>query len=130
MSRLTLRPTDRAQFGLNDLISYGVPLFMCKSLRFCFASLLVISMCALMALAQSQASTGQIVGTVKNPAGELVPGATVLVTNSAIGLARTLTTGDQGEFRAVSLPPGDYTIEVTAPGFGKSSQTGYKVEVG
>lgn len=103
---------------------------MCKYLRFSFASLLVISMCALMALAQSQASTGQIVGTVKNPAGELVPGATVLVTNSAIGLARTLTTGDQGEFRAVSLPPGEYTIEVTAQGFGKSSQTGYRVEVG
>src|SRR5437773_10637835 len=119
MSRLTLRPMVRAQLVSMTLISLrSSP--MCKSLRFSFASLLVVSMCALMALAQSQASTGQIVGTVKNPAGELVPGATVLVTNSAIGLARTLTTGDQGEFRAVSLPPGEYTIEVTAQGFGKS----------
>ena len=103
---------------------------MCKSLRFSFASLLIISMCALMALAQSQASTGQIVGTVKNPAGELVPGATVTVTNPATGLSRTLTTNDQGGFTAVNLPSGEYTIDVEAQGFGKFTQTGYKVEVG
>jgi hypothetical protein len=103
---------------------------MSKSLRFSITSLLLVALCALSALAQSQASTGQIVGTVKNANGELVPGATVLVTNPATGLNRTLTTGDQGEFRAVSLPPGEYTIDVTAPGFGRSTQTGYKVEVG
>ena len=103
---------------------------MCKSLRFCFASFLVLAMCALTVLAQSQASTGQIVGTVKNPAGELVPGATLTVTNPATGLSRTLTTNDQGGFSAVNLPSGEYTIDVEAPGFGKFTQTGYKVEVG
>jgi hypothetical protein len=102
---------------------------MSKILRFSLVALLVLTISAI-ALAQSQASSGQIVGTVKNLNGELVPGATVVVTNPPIGLARTLTTGDQGEFRAVSLPPGDYTIDVTAQGFGKSTQTGYKVEVG
>ncbi len=84
---------------------------MSKSLRFSFATLLVLAMCALTTLAQSQASTGQIIGTVKNPNGELVPGATVTVTNPATGLSRTLTTNE-------------------AQGFGKSTQTGYKVEVG
>src|SRR5437667_10846952 len=103
---------------------------MCKSLRFCFASVLVSSMCALMALAQSQASTGQIVGTVKTPAGELFPVATVTVTNPATGLSRTLTTNDQGGFTAVNLPSGEYAIDVEAQGFGKFTQTGYKVEVG
>ncbi|MDX6289054.1 MAG: hypothetical protein QOH42_853, partial [Blastocatellia bacterium] len=103
---------------------------MLKSLRFCITSLMLITICSISVLAQSQASTGQIVGTVKNANGELVPGATVVVTNPATGLNRTLTTGDQGEFRAVSLPPGEYTVDVTAPGFGKSTQTGYKVEVG
>src|SRR2546425_1691430 len=129
MSRLTLRPTIRAQLISTTLIFLrSSP--MCKSLRFSFVSLLVISMCALMALAQSQASTGQIVGTVKNPAGELVPGATVTVTNPATGLSRTLTTNDQGGFTAVNLPSGEYTIDVEAQGFGKFTQTGYKVEVG
>jgi hypothetical protein len=81
-------------------------------------------------MAQSQASTGQIVGTVKNPNGELVPGATVTVTNPATGLSRTITTNDQGGFSAVNLPSGEYTIDVEAQGFGKFTQTGYKVEVG
>src|ERR1051326_458057 len=103
---------------------------MRKSLRISFALLLVVLVCALTALAQSQASTGQIVGTVKNPAGELVPGATVTVTNPATGLSRTVTTNDQGGFSAVNLPSGEYTIDVEAQGFGKFTQTGYKVEVG
>jgi hypothetical protein len=81
-------------------------------------------------MAQSQATTGQIVGTVKNPNGELVPGATVTVTNTETGQTQTLTTNDDGSFRAVSLQPGNYTVEVTAQGFGKNTQTGYKVEVG
>ncbi|MGI9165345.1 MAG: carboxypeptidase regulatory-like domain-containing protein [Pyrinomonadaceae bacterium] len=102
---------------------------MSKVARFSFVAFLVLSIGAIV-MAQSQASSGQIVGTVTNPNGEVVPGATIVVTNPAIGLARTLTTGEQGDFRAVSLPPGDYTIEVTAQGFGKSTQTGYKVEVG
>jgi len=103
---------------------------MCKFLRFSFTSLLVLAMCALTVMAQSQASTGQIVGTVKNPNGELVPGATLTVTNPATGLSRTLTTNDQGGFSAVNLPSGEYTIDVEAQGFGKFTQTGYKVEVG
>src|SRR3989442_310410 len=103
---------------------------MCKFLHVTFVFLLVFATCAVNAIAQSQASTGQIIGTVKNPAGELVPGATVTVTNPATGLSRSLTTNDQGGFSAVNLPSGDYTIDVEAPGFGKFTQTGYKVEVG
>ena len=103
---------------------------MSKSLRLCFATLLVVAFCAIGAMAQSQATGGQIVGTVKNPNGELVPGATVTVTNPATGLSRTVTTNDQGGFTAVNLPSGEYTIDVEAQGFGKFTQSGYKVEVG
>ena len=103
---------------------------MTKSLRLILVSLFLVCLCALSAMAQSQASTGQIVGTVKNPNGELVPGATVTVTNPANGYSRTFTTNDQGVFTAANLPSGDYTIDIEAPGFGKFTQTGYKVEVG
>jgi len=103
---------------------------MCKFLRFCLASLLLVAICAIGAMAQSQASTGQIVGTVKNPNGELVPGATVTVTNPANGLSRSVTTNDQGGFTAPNLPSGEYTLDVEASGFGKFTQAGYKVEVG
>jgi hypothetical protein len=103
---------------------------MSKSLRLCFVTLLIVAFCAIGAMAQSQASTGQIVGTVKNPNGELVPGATVTVTNPATGLSRTVSTNDQGGFTAPNLPSGEYTIDVEAQGFGKFTQAGYKVEVG
>jgi hypothetical protein len=82
------------------------------------------------ALAQSQASTGQIVGTVKDPQGAAVPNATVTVTNTATGLTQTLTTNADGLFRAVLLPVGDYTVKVVSQGFGEFTQSGYKVEVG
>src|SRR6266404_363281 len=102
---------------------------MHKFLRFCFASLVVLAMCALSAMAQ-QAGAGQIVGTVTDTQGASVPNATVTVSNPAVGFSQTYQTNDQGEFRDVSLKPGDYTVEVTAQGFGKFTQTGYKVEVG
>ncbi|MGB9182069.1 MAG: carboxypeptidase regulatory-like domain-containing protein [Pyrinomonadaceae bacterium] len=102
---------------------------MSKFLKLTVAALMLFCLSAI-AVAQSQATGGQIVGTVKNPTGELVPGATVVVTNVATNLSQTLTTDDQGGFRALNLKPGDYTVEVTASGFGKSTQTGYKVEVG
>ena len=102
---------------------------MCKLLRFSLVAFLVLSISAI-AMAQSQASSGQIVGTVKNPNGELVPGATVTITNKAKGITQTLVTNGDGGFSAVALPPGDYTLEVTAQGFGPFTQTGYKVEVG
>jgi hypothetical protein len=87
-------------------------------------------MSAVAAFAQSTASSGQIAGTVKNPNGELVPGATVTISNPATGFSRTITTNDEGTYVAPNLPSGDYTIDVEAQGFGKFTQTGYKVEVG
>ncbi len=102
---------------------------MSRILKLSFALLLVFTASAV-AMAQSQASTGQIVGTVKNLNGELVPGATVTVTNTETNLTRTVVTNDEGGFRAVTLPPGDYTVNVAASGFGPFTQTGYKVEVG
>ncbi len=82
------------------------------------------------AIAQSQASTGQIVGTVKDPQGAAVPNATVTVNNIATGLTQTLTTNNDGIFRAVLLPVGDYTVKINATGFGEFTQSGYKVEIG
>src|SRR5258707_15825307 len=103
---------------------------MSKSLRLCFVTLLIVACCAIGAMAQSQASTGQIVGTVKNPNGELVPGTTVTVTNPATGLSRSVTTNDQGGFTASNLPSVEYSIDDDAHGFGKFTQAAYRVEVG
>jgi len=103
---------------------------MSKSLRLCFVTLLIVACCAIGAMAQSQASSGQIVGTVTDAQGAAVPSASVTVSNAEIGFSNTYTTNEDGQFRAVSLRPGEYTVEVTAQGFGKFTQTGYRVEVG
>jgi hypothetical protein len=102
---------------------------MSKFVKFSFALFLAFSMCAV-AMAQSEATSGRITGTVRDAQGAAVPNATVTITNASIGFEQTLVTNEDGEFNAVQLRPGDYVIEVTAPGFGKSTQAGYKVEVG
>ena len=102
---------------------------MLKFPQVALIALLVLCVSAV-GMAQSQATTGQIVGTVKNPNGEVIPGATVKVTNTENGQTQTLTTNDEGGFRAVSLQPGNYSVNVTAQGFGDFTQTGYQVEVG
>jgi hypothetical protein len=81
-------------------------------------------------MAQSQASTGQIIGTVKDPQGAPVSGAAVKVSNVATGLTQNFTTNTEGIFRAVLLPVGDYEIKVNTKGFGEFVATGYKVEIG
>src|SRR5215472_5272962 len=63
-------------------------------------------------------TSGSITGTVTDPSGSAVPGATVTVTNTGTGVvARTLTTGPSGIYAAESLPVGTYQVSVAASGF-------------
>jgi outer membrane receptor protein involved in Fe transport len=64
-----------------------------------------------------QAETGQIVGTVVDPSGALVPRARVTVRSVATGAERTGTSGDEGIFTFPNLQPEVYEVTVEAPGF-------------
>ncbi|MDC0886739.1 carboxypeptidase-like regulatory domain-containing protein, partial [Altererythrobacter sp.] len=65
----------------------------------------------------AQSITSGVEGTVADANGTPVAGATVVVTDTRTGQARTLTTGSDGAFRAGSLVPGGpYTITATATG--------------
>ncbi len=64
-----------------------------------------------------QAETGQIVGTVTDPSGALIPGAQVTVRSAATGAARSQATSDAGAFTFPNLQPEVYEVSVTAPGF-------------
>ena len=102
---------------------------MYKSLRFCFASLLVLAVFALSAMAQSN-TTGAINGAVTNPNKEVVTGATVTVKNNDTNKESTGTTDDNGGFKITNLDPGTYTVTVNASGFAAFSNAGIVVEVG
>ena len=73
-------------------------------------------LCAAIALF-AQGERGTFNGTVTDPSGAAVAGASVRVVNPETGVEFTSVTTDAGVFRMPSLPPGTYRITVTAPGF-------------
>ena len=64
--------------------------------------------------------TGDITGTVTDPSGAVVSGATVSLKSDANGSMRTATTGSNGTYRFSLLSPGSYTVSVSASGFSKA----------
>ena len=73
--------------------------------------------------------TASISGTVIDPSGAVVSGATVTATNVDTGVATTLTTNTQGYYSFQSLPLGNYTISVQQSGFKGYAQTGLVLDV-
>ena len=70
----------------------------------------------------AQLPTGTILGTVKDPNGNIIVGATVTVHN-AEGLTRSFTTDNTGFYLFPALPVGKYGVDVIQAGFKKASLT-------
>jgi len=70
-----------------------------------------------------QTSSASLQGSVTDPSGSAIVGATVALSSSESKLERTMVTGLQGEYRFFALPPGTYTLTVTAKGFSRYQQT-------
>jgi hypothetical protein len=85
--------------------------------RFVFALYLVVCLAG-PALSQSR-STGEIRGTVTDPSGALLPGATVTVLNINTGVTSTFVTNGSGLYDTVSTPTGTYQITFEKTGFKK-----------
>ncbi len=81
-------------------------------------------------LAQSDANKGQIAGTVFDQKQSVIPNAKITVRNTATGAEREVTSGEEGQFRAVLLDPGAYDVTVTAPQFATSEYRGLTLNVG
>jgi hypothetical protein len=76
-----------------------------------------------------QTSSTSLQGTVTDPSGSAIAGATVVLANSESKLERAMETGTQGEYRFFAIPPGTYTLTVTAKGFSRYQQTGVQLLV-
>lgn len=70
--------------------------------------------------AQVDVSTATLKGTILDPNGAVIPGATVIVKNVDRGIGQQVRTGDEGTYQVPLLPPGFYRIEVQAEGFDKA----------
>ncbi len=97
---------------------------MWKSVVAAVAALLVTTS------ALAQVPTGNILGTIKDGQGAVVPGATVTATNLGTQFTRNTVTDGAGEYALRLLPVGNYKVEVSIPGFKTFTQTGIQLEVG
>lgn len=68
--------------------------------------------------------TGSISGVVKDPKGAVVPGASITITNTETGVAKTTKTNSTGSFLVTSVLPGTYRVTARMQGFKVISQVG------
>jgi len=93
-----------------------------------FAASLALS-AGISAFAQA-VNNAQIHGLVQDPSGAVVPKAQIQATNVSTGTTQSTISGDGGSFVLPDLQVGNYSLEVTAPGFSKYRQTGIVLQVG
>jgi hypothetical protein len=72
----------------------------------------------------AQATTGTILGSVRDEQGGFIPGATITIRNVQTNLVRTGVTDSEGKYRFPNLPVGDYEVTVELPGFSKYVRSG------
>jgi hypothetical protein len=76
------------------------------------------------------ASTGTVAGTVTDPSGGAIVGATVTLTDTATSIARTETTNETGRYFFANVVPSKYTAAVSKTGFRVSKLVDQMVTVG
>jgi hypothetical protein len=97
-----------------------------KNFRFILTVVLVLLVLAPSAF--SQGSTGRLIGTVTDPHGAAIAGATVTVKDNQTAREQTVTASDEGNFVFPQLPFGVYTVTVTAQGYSNFTATEVKID--
>ena len=87
--------------------------------------------CCLIALSLwGQTNSGNIRGTITDPSGATLAGATVTARNMDTGLSITTASTDAGLYSVPNLPPGRYSVSAEAPSLKKYTQEGVTVATG
>ena len=86
-----------------------------------FALLLCVALFSLPA-AHTQILYGSLTGTITDASNAVVPNVSVELTNQATGASRTVTTDSHGDYLALNLEPGPYTIAIKQAGFAAFTQ--------
>src|SRR5579872_5009743 len=102
-------------------------------LKFVFASSLIVIFCmtALFSVpARAQVAGAALSGTVADASGAVIPNAQIVITDVGTGVTRTVNSTSAGFYTAPNLLPGNYKVNVTAPGFSTLERTGITLTVG
>jgi Carboxypeptidase regulatory-like domain len=75
-------------------------------------------------------SSGTVVGTATDAQGAVVPGAAITLTDVTLKTTRTAPSNDAGQYVFVNVPPGEYSLTATMPGFSTTKIEGLIVSVG
>jgi hypothetical protein len=92
----------------------------------CAAVAMLVVFATTTAFAQT---TGQVIGTVVDAQGGVLPGVTVSATSPQLQGTRTAITDGSGTFRFPTLPPGTYTIKANLSGFQDAAQENVTVSL-
>ena len=89
-----------------------------------FASLVLMLALIVPSSMRAQGTTGAITGTVTDPSGAVIPGATVTIRQVDTNTIKTIATSDAGTYTVTLLQPGNYSVKVEKAGFKSSTQNG------
>jgi Carboxypeptidase regulatory-like domain/TonB dependent receptor len=82
--------------------------------------LLLLLLSATAAFGQAQSNAADLQGTVRDATGAVVANAAVTARNPGTSFSRSATTNDEGFYRIINVPPGDYEVTVEATNFKKA----------
>ena len=91
---------------------------------------LIFSVCLMRRQSRYSGNTsGELVGTIYDQAGAVVPNAAVIANNASTGVSVKALSTTSGQYRISNLPVGRYKLEVTATGFTKVEVSNLNVEL-
>ena len=91
--------------------------------------MILLSLCLPILQGMAQTVTGTIRGTITDPSGAIVSGATVVATNTASAVESVTKTNGTGEYSIRFLQIGEYKITVSASGFATTNYGPFTLEI-
>ena len=95
-----------------------------------FLLLIVICLSGALPVWAQSTSTGSVAGTITDPSGAVVSGATVTMTDPTTNIVRTATTNATGRYFFADVTPGTYNISVSKAGFSTVKTEHQVVQIG
>jgi len=95
----------------------------------CLVAALIAVLMGFPTIVKAQRSTASINGTVRDPSGAVIPGATLTLINTQTSGRQTATTNEAGSYVILNITPGKYQLQAAKEGFTTATQADLSLEV-